>query len=182
MRFNTWRFLPGFAAVMALAAAGCGGESDNEQPATSTESAAKTPTPEPTPTPDPRPRVEGKWRMQYTPRDAERDPERTTWTITPRCPAGACDARVVSSSGAMFKLDFDEALGDYMWSDSVRSDCTNNATGEVIFKDAYKIRVAATVTPAVSVKTPRARSRPRCSAKGVNASSSSPRPQERVTR
>lgn len=134
------------------AVAGCGGDDSPERERASTAQATPTKTASPTPTPDPRPRVEGTWRVVFTPRDPESDPDRVNWTITPRCAEGACGGRIQSSTGRRFKLTFDEAIGDYGTTGRSTSDCVNLATNELIFKNAYRNRTIGTLTVTQSVK------------------------------
>jgi hypothetical protein len=137
-----------FAAV-----AGCGSDDSPEHERASTAKATPTETATPTPTPDPRPRVEGAWRVVFTPRDPEMDPDRVNWTITSRCAEGACGGRIQSSTGRRFKLTFDEAIGDYGTNSRGTSDCVNLTTNELIFKNAYKNRTIGNLAVTQSVKT-----------------------------
>jgi hypothetical protein len=152
---NTPKRLTSAAVVVGLSSGlvACGGSpAGSDKDTAGPSSSSKTPTPTPTPTPDPRPRVEGKWRIVFTPQDPEKDPDRVTWSLAPRCPAGPCSARVLSSSGKRFRFQFDSTIGDYTVKGRFVNDCTNQATGETMVKDAYRGRFTETFSVTKKVK------------------------------
>lgn len=149
----TRRARPLNLVLLVAAFAGCGGGDDTPaRGGTAQAATTATTSPAPTPTPDPRPRVEGKWRLLFTPGDEDRDPSRVTWTITPRCAAGACSGRVLSSTGNRFRFTFDEALEDYTSTGTFTEDCVNTTSEELVVARAYRGRTRGSFSVVESVK------------------------------
>ena len=141
------------ATLMSTVAAACGGSGKDEaSEAASAKTAAPTPTQAAKPKGDARPRVEGRWRVVYTPRDeAKADEDRANWRTVSRCEAGACSFRISSNHGLRTTASFDTAIGDYAITTTNSIDCTNNDSGELVYRAAYKERGRLTLTLSESV-------------------------------
>lgn len=118
-------------AVVCLALVGCSRDENAERTAPKAE-------PKPKPVVDSRPRVDGRWRVVYRPADYTGQTTRATWRITPACSAGPCGFLVRSSTKTKFRYRFDDAIGDYTFTEHPYRSC-QNGSGRVLVKRGYAV-------------------------------------------